>query len=133
RVMVVASDDGYDEISPCALTHVFQINEDGKEFRYIIDPAKFGISGIDENDLAGGSGQDNASMALELLEGRGKRGVREAVALNTGALLYISGKAHTILDGYKMALDAIDSGKAKAKLEQVRMESNGTAPVTSAA
>ncbi|MBQ5570785.1 MAG: bifunctional anthranilate synthase component II/anthranilate phosphoribosyltransferase [Treponema sp.] len=133
RVMVVASEDGYDEISPCALTHVFQINEDGKEFRYIIDPAKFGISGIDENDLAGGSGQDNASMALELLEGRGKRGVREAVALNTGALLYISGKAHTILDGYKMALDAMDSGKAKAKLEQVRMESNGTAPVTSAA
>ena len=30
-------------------------------------------------------------------------------------------------------LDAIDSGKAKAKLEQVRMESNGTAPVPSAA
>ncbi|MCR5317676.1 MAG: bifunctional anthranilate synthase component II/anthranilate phosphoribosyltransferase [Treponema sp.] len=133
RVMVVASDDGYDEISPCALTHVFQINEDGKEFRYVIDPAKIGITGVDPNDLAGGSGADNAAMALEVLNGRGKRGVREAVALNTGALLYISGKARNISEGYKVALDAIDSGKALAKLEEVRTESNPSSPVPSAA
>ncbi|HAM78343.1 MAG TPA: bifunctional anthranilate synthase component II/anthranilate phosphoribosyltransferase [Treponema sp.] len=133
RVMVVASDDGYDEISPCALTHVFQINEDGKEFRYVIDPAKIGITGVDPNDLAGGSGADNAAMALEVLSGRGKRGVREAVALNTGALLYISGKARNISEGYKAALDAIDSGKALAKLEEVRTESNPSSPVPSAA
>jgi len=133
RVMVVASDDGYDEISPCALTHVFQINEDGKEFRYVIDPAKFGITNIDAKDLAGGSGEDNAAMALEVLDGKGRRGVREAVALNTGALLYISGKVRTIADGYKTALEAIDSGRAKAKYEQIRAESNSVPPVPSAA
>ena len=133
RVMVVASEDGYAEISPCAVTHVFQINEDGKEFRYVIDPAKLGITGIDPQELAGGSGIDNANMALEVLEGKGRRAVREAVALNTGAVLYISGKARTIAEGYKAALEAIDSGKAKAKLEQIRSESNSLSPVTNAA
>ncbi|MBP5748265.1 MAG: bifunctional anthranilate synthase component II/anthranilate phosphoribosyltransferase, partial [Treponema sp.] len=125
--------DGYAEISPCAVTHVFQINEDGKEFRYVIDPAKLGITGIDPQELAGGSGIDNANMALEVLEGKGRRAVREAVALNTGAVLYISGKARTIAEGYKAALEAIDSGKAKAKLEQIRSESNSLSPVTNAA
>ena len=124
RVMVIASEDGYDEISPCAPTQVFQINEDGKEYRYTIDPAKFGITGVSEEELAGGDGKQNAELALDVLNGKGRRTIREAVALNTGAVLYISGKSRTILDGYKEALDAIDSGKALKKLEQIKAESN---------
>ena len=46
RVMVVASKDGYDEISPCAETLVYQINGDGKEYKYTISPEKF----ADENN-----------------------------------------------------------------------------------
>ena len=124
RVMVVASKDGYDEISPCALTHVFQINDDGKEYTYMIDPAKFGITDADEAELAGGSGADNAQLALDVLDGKGRKTIRAAVGLNAGALLYLSGKARDIEAGYKMALAAIDTGKAKAKLDEVRAVSN---------
>jgi len=124
RVMVIASRDGFDEISPCAVTDVFQINDDGKEYRYTIDPSKFGIIDADENELAGGSGEDNAELAREILAGGGRKTIRQAVGLNAGAVLYISGKARTIKEGYDMALQAIDSGKAKAKLEQIVSESN---------
>ena len=62
---------------------------------------------------------DNAKLALDVLNGNGRRAIKEAVALNTGALLYISQKCRTIEDGYKIALEAIDSGKAKKKLEQI--------------
>ena len=125
RVMVVSSNDGYDEVSPCACTEVFQIGEDGKEYRYTIDPAKFGLENLSEEDLAGGDGEENARLALEVLEGGGRPAIRAAVGLNAGAVLYISGKARTIKDGYDMALEAIDSGKAKAKLEEVKKVSNG--------
>ena len=55
----------------------------------------------------------------KIWHGKGRKTIRYAVGLNTAAVLYISGKAKTLKDGYKMALDAIDSGRALAKLEEI--------------
>ena len=123
RVMVVNSVDGYDEISPCAITNVYQIDEKGNENQYMIDPANFGITDADENELYGGNGMDNAKLALEVLNGGGRKTIRYAVGLNAGAVLYLCGKARTLKDGYKMALDALDSGKAMAKLKEIQKTS----------
>jgi len=120
RVMVVHSRDGYDEISPCAPTDVFQITESGRESRYVIDPAKFGIEGVSEKELLGGSGADNACLAMEVLEGRGRATIRAAVGLNTAAVLYLSGKVKTLKDGYEAALGALDSGAALKKLREIQ-------------
>ena len=120
RVMVVASRDGFDEISPCQTTDVFQIDEDGTESRYTIDPSAFGISGVSEEELAGGSGEENVRLAMDILNGSGRKTLRAAVGLNAGALLFISGKASSLKDGYDMAVGAIDSGKAMQKLEKIR-------------
>ncbi|MCQ2610591.1 MAG: bifunctional anthranilate synthase component II/anthranilate phosphoribosyltransferase [Treponema sp.] len=119
RVLVITSDDGYDEISPCAVTHCYQINEDGKEYQYTIDPAKYGITDADENELLGGDGAFNAQLAKEVMEGGGRKTIRYAVGLNAGAVLYLCGKAKTIKDGYDMAVATFTNGKAKAKLEQI--------------
>ena len=125
RVMVIASRDGFDEISPCVPTNVFQINEDGKEYRYTIEPEKLGIKNASVDELAGGSGAENAALAREVLDGAGRATIKAAVGLNAGAVLYISGKARTIKDGYDMAISAIDSGKAKEKLEEIKRVSAG--------
>lgn len=129
RVMVIASRDGFDEISPCAPTDVFQINEDGKEYRYTIEPAKYGIDAADVNidELSGGTGTENAQLALEVLNGGGRKTIKTATALNAGALLYISGKVRTIKDGYELAVNAIESGKAKAKLAEIKQTSESLA------
>lgn len=119
RVMVITSDDGYDEISPCAKTYVYQINGDGKEYQYVIDPKNFGLENMNEEELMGGDGKENAALAMEVLNGAGRPTIKGAVCLNAGAVLYISGKAKTLKDGFNMAKDAIDSGKAKAKLEEI--------------
>ncbi len=123
RVMVVNSVDGYDEISPCAITNVYQIDEKGNENQYMIDPANFGITDADENELYGGNGMENAKLALEVLHGGGRKTIRYAVGLNAGAVLYLCGKTRTLRDGYKMALDALDSGKALAKLKEIQKAS----------
>lgn len=120
RVMVICSDDGYDEISPCAPTHVFQIDENGNESKYVINPEKFGITDADESELIGGSGAENAALGLEVLNGGGRKTIRYAVCMNTAAVLYITGRARTLKDGYNMAQDALDSGKAMAKLEEIK-------------
>lgn len=120
RVMVISSDDGYDEISPCAKTNAYIIDEKGNEATFVIDPLKFGITEAYPEELVGGSGEENAALGLEILNGRGRKTIRYAVALNAGAVLYLSGKAKNLKVGYDMALNAIDSGKALAKLEQIK-------------
>ncbi len=119
RVMTVCSEDGYDEISPCAKTHAYFIDANGKETAFVIEPAKFGITDADETELAGGTGAENSRLGLAVLKGEGRKTIRYAVGLNTAAILFITGHAKTLTDGYKMALNAIGSGKALAKLNQI--------------
>lgn len=120
RVMVVCSQDGYDEISPIVPTDVYQIDEKGNENQYVIKPENFGISGCLENELIGGNGKENASLAMDVLEGKGKNTIKQAVALNTAAVLYLSGKTRTLKDGYDMAISSIESGKALEKLKEIQ-------------
>ena len=120
RVMVIHSRDGFDEISPIEPTDVFQINEDGKEYRYVIDPAKFGISDAKEDELEGGNGADNAQLAMEVLNGGGRATIKAAVGLNAGAVLYLSGKAKTLKDGYDMAVAAMSNGTTLRKLNEIQ-------------
>lgn len=120
RVMVIHSRDGFDEISPCQPTDVFQINDDGKEYRYVIEPAKFGINDASEDELEGGSGADNARLAMEVLNGGGRASIKAAVGLNAGAVLYLSGRAKTLKDGYDMATGAIANGTALRKLQEIQ-------------
>ncbi|MDY4209841.1 MAG: bifunctional anthranilate synthase component II/anthranilate phosphoribosyltransferase [Treponema sp.] len=124
RVMVVCSRDGYDEISPLVPTDVYQIDENGNENQYVIKPENFGITGCNEDELMGGSGKENADLALEVLKGGGRKTIKTAVGLNTAAVLYLSGKARTLKDGYNMAIEAIDSGKALKKLEEIQKVSS---------
>ena len=127
RVMVVNSEDGYDEISPCAPTYVYQIDEKGNENQYVINPQKFGITDADEDELYGGNGVENAALAMEVLNGGGRRTIRYAVGLNAGAILYLCGKAKTLKDGYDMALAALDSGKTLEKLKEIQAVSKAEA------
>ncbi len=120
RVMVICSQDGMDEISPCAPTDVIEIGEDGTKREYVIDPADFGISGCKVDELLGGDANENVRLAREILDGAGRPGIRAAVALNAAATLYISGHAPTILDGYKRAIASLADGKVARKIEEVR-------------
>ena len=120
RVMVIHSRDGFDEISPCQPTDVFQINEDGKEYRYVIEPAKFGITNANAAELEGGSGADNAKLAMDVLNGNGRQTIKAAVGLNAGAVLYLCGKAKTLKDGYDIAVAAMTNGTALKKLQEIQ-------------
>jgi anthranilate phosphoribosyltransferase len=54
-----------------------------------------------------------------------KGAARDVVLLNAGAALYVAGKSADLLEGVELAAEAIDSGKAKAKLAELVAASNG--------
>ena len=119
RHAMVVHGTGMDEISPLAPTHVVEI-KDGKMTEWALDPARFGYSGLDASDLAGGPPAANALAIMEILHGNAPRAARAAVALNAGAALYVGGRAKTIDAGIEMAEAAIASGAGLEALERLR-------------
>lgn len=120
RVMVVVSEDGFDEISPYAPSHIVEIDEWNQKKEYQIHPRDFGVPDCHPDDLDGGSSKENALLAMDLLHGKGKAGILYSCALNAGAALYISQKANTLLEAYQMALKALQDGSVVKKLEEIK-------------
>lgn len=122
NAMVVYGQDKLDEISMSAPTTVCEI-KDGVFSNYVIQPEDFDYTRCKKEDLEGGTPAENAEITRAILNGE-KGPKRDAVALNSGAALYIAGKAASLNAGIKMAQELIDSGKAKEKLEEFIRYSN---------
>ena len=123
RGMVVYGQDKLDEISMCAPTSVCEI-KDGWFQSYEIVPEQFGYTRCSKEELQGGTPEENAAITRAILSGEEKGAKRQAVCLNAGASLYITGKAATIEEGVRMAEQLIDSGAAMKKLEDFVQETN---------
>ena len=122
NAMVVYGQDCLDEISMSARTSVCEI-KDGKFRSYEIEPEQFGFKKCDKEEFVGGTPEENAKITLSILNGeKGPR--REAVLMNAGAAFYVAGKADTLEDAVKLAAEIIDSGKAKARLDEFIKLSN---------
>jgi anthranilate phosphoribosyltransferase len=116
--MIVHGEDGLDEITTTGKTFVSEL-KDGKITEYTISPEDFGMIKREPEDLKGGTPQINAEIAQNLLKG-GAGGKREITILNSGAAIYISGKAESLAEGIEKAKESIDSGNALRKLEALR-------------
>ncbi len=115
RGMVVYGQDKLDEISLSAPTTICEIR-DGFYRSSVIKPEDFGFGRCTKEDLKGGTPAENAEITRAIL--RGEKGhKRNAVLMNSGAALYIAGKADSIKEGINLAAELIDSGKAFKVLE----------------
>ncbi|MDR7433867.1 MAG: anthranilate phosphoribosyltransferase [Armatimonadota bacterium] len=118
RVMVVHGLDGMDELSICAPTKVAEVDQ-GTIRTYTLDPGEIGLSHSDLTAISGGTPEENARIALSILQGEhGPR--RDAVVLNAAAGLYISGHASDLREGVVLACESIDSGAAYDRLVALR-------------
>jgi anthranilate phosphoribosyltransferase len=117
HVLVVHAADGMDEISLGAETHVAELNG-GSIREYAVNPEQFGMTRLPSTGLAVSGPEEAKSMLLAALENR-HPAARDIVALNAGAALHVSGIAAGLGDGVKRALDALRSGQALAKLNDL--------------
>ncbi len=116
--MIVHGEDGLDEITTTGKTYVSEL-KDGKITEYTISPEDFGMTKRIPADLKGATPEINAKIALNLLRG-GTGGKREITILNSGAAIYVAGKAKSLAEGIEKAKESIDSGKALKKLEKLK-------------
>lgn len=123
RGMVVYGQDSLDEISLSAPTSICEI-KDGWFQSYEITPEDFGYARCAKEDLIGGDPEDNAAITRAIINGTDRGPKRNAVCLNAGAALYITGAVDTMAEGVRLAERLIDEGKAAAKLEEFIKESN---------
>ncbi|HHV62778.1 MAG TPA: anthranilate phosphoribosyltransferase [Firmicutes bacterium] len=116
--LVVHGLDGLDEISISAGTRVAHL-ADGNIRSYYIEPEDFDLPRASLDDVRGGTPSENAAIIMDVLGGaRGPR--RDIVLLNAAAAFVAAGAARDIGEGIGLAREAIDSGRAMEKVEEVR-------------
>jgi anthranilate phosphoribosyltransferase len=124
HVVVVHGLDGVDEISLGAATMIGEL-KDGKVSEYSIHPEDFGIRMAGTRNLRVESTEQSVEMLRAVLDNQ-PGPARDIVVFNSGVALYAANVADTIAEGIARADKIIESGAAKAKLEEfVRYNKRG--------
>jgi len=118
RAWVVHGLDGLDEITLTQDTVISRL-EGGKVNTFRLDPGQYGLDKCRPDEIKGGAPERNAEIVLEIL--RGEPGPRTDIAvLNAGAAIMLGEAARGLEEGIEMARDALRSGAAMHKLEELR-------------
>ena len=126
HVMVVHSEDGLDEISIAAPTHVVELNN-GEITEYSIDPADYNLSHTSLEALV----VDDAIGSLRLIKQAfaGEAGAPlDMLLLNAGAAIYSADLVVDLATGIEQARIAISSGAAQQKLDDLIQFTQGLNP-----
>jgi len=112
RAFVVHGSNGWDEPTPASKFELFDVSKDSISHK-IIDPSEHGIEKCNEEDLKGGTSEVNAAALLKVFEGKDNGAHEDALVLNAGLSLQVSGQVTDLSEGIEVARQTIASGKAK--------------------
>lgn len=119
HVMVVHGSDGLDEITLTGKTAVAELKNGGIRI-YKLDPSEFGFNKVDLDELRGGkSAAENAKIAVRILKGEEVGAKRDICILNAAAGVMVSGMVSGLGEAIEKAREALESGKAFEKLNQL--------------
>ncbi|MDY0149223.1 MAG: anthranilate phosphoribosyltransferase [Kiritimatiellia bacterium] len=118
RVLVVHGHDGMDEITLTTTTRCSEL-KDGVVKTYDIDPAIYFDDYCTNEDLEGGEPADNAAITRGILDGTITGPKRDIVLINSAASLLAANRCDNLADGLKQSAEAIDSGAALKKLDEL--------------
>lgn len=116
HVLIVAAEDGLDEISIAAETHVGELKE-GELLEYVVSPEEFGMArraNVDSLKI------ETPQQSLEMLRAALSYEHEDAgdiVALNAGAAIYAAGVEQDLAAGIARAQTLLHSGAALEKLD----------------
>jgi len=118
HVLVVAAEDGLDEISIAAATRVGEL-KDGDISQYSIKPEDFGISRRESIDELRVNGPAQSLQLVEQALSNQHSAAADIVALNAGAAIYAAGLANDLISGINQAQEILRGGKALERLRQL--------------
>ena len=121
HVLVVHSKDGLDELSLASTSYIAEL-KDGEVREYEVSPEELGIQ---SRSLIGLTVDDAAASLKLIRDALGKRETEagekaaDIIILNAGAALYAADHATSLVEGVKLASDALYSGLAREKLNEL--------------
>ena len=117
RAFVVHGAGGVDELSPAGPNQVAEV-AGGEVHDRTVDPLELGIERCQPGDLRGGTPEENALAIRQVLGGAdGPRG--DAILLNAAGAIAAAGHAEDLREGLELARRAVESGAARARLDQL--------------
>lgn len=117
RALVVHGADGLDEISISEETYVAEL-KDEEIVEYVIKPEDFDLESFPVTDIVGGDVEENKQIVLDLLDDKLRGAKYNILLLNSGAALYVSGRASSIGEGIELARQLLSGGEVKKTLEE---------------
>ena len=117
HALVVYGQDRLDEISLVAPTQVAEL-KNGWIREYVFDPREHGFQLCEPEALRADSAAASKEILLRVLDNEAGP-ARDIVCLNAGAAIYTAGVADSFDTGIELAREALASGAAREKLDQL--------------
>ncbi len=115
HVLLVHSEDGLDELSIAAPSHVAELL-DGQVHTFTFNPEDVGIERQSLDPLRVDSPQESAQMIKAVFAGQ-KGPAADMVALNAGAALYAADITSSLPEGVDLAREILGNGSAQVVLD----------------
>lgn len=123
---LVVHGSGLDEFSLHGPTQVYEI--DGQSIhQYQVQPEDFGVARYPLEAIKGGEPEQNLQFTKQVLIGQGEPAHQGAIAINSAALLTLTGKSKSLKEGAQMAIDCMKSGSGLSTIELAAQISQGDA------
>ncbi|PJD94115.1 MAG: anthranilate phosphoribosyltransferase [Legionella sp.] len=122
HALVVHSEDGLDELSMSAPTHIAELRN-GFINQYRITPEEVGLKSAPLQDVIGGDSTENANIIRDLFSGKINDAKLDIVLLNSAAGLLVANQVATLKEGVELARSAIASGLTAAFLHTLQSTS----------
>ncbi len=117
HVLIVNGKDGLDEITITGETNVGELKQD-KVVEYTIRPENFGLHTASIDTIQVTDCDQAKAMLLSVLENH-VGPARDIVMMNAGAAIYAAGVSDSLEQGVEKARQAIESGAALKKLNEL--------------
>ncbi|MEO8448549.1 MAG: anthranilate phosphoribosyltransferase [Gemmatimonadota bacterium] len=125
RAALVVNGGDLDEIALHGPTTAARLH-DGRVDDLVLEPEHAGAPRSALAELSGGDPIESAAWLAGFLAGKASAAHQAAVAINAGAMLWVAAVASDLEEGYRVAHDAIRSGRAAKRLARLAEVSHGT-------
>jgi anthranilate phosphoribosyltransferase len=108
-----------DELSTLGENMIAEFYQDRGFSSSLMGVEQFPLQPAQLDDLRGADRMTNAEIVRRILRGEERGPKRDAVLLNSAAALFVASQCRTLQDGWELAGEMIESGRARKKLEEL--------------
>ena len=109
-----------DELSSLGPTTIAEFYQERALVCSTLPPESFPLQAAALADLRGGDREVNAAIIRRILQGEERGPKRDAVLLNAAAAWFVADRTRSLTEGWELAAETIDSGRAGAKLAELQ-------------